>query len=212
MKKELEEARARIQELENEQRRSSIPASQTPQMPRHQAQQHPQAQSDAKSQTPSHPQPRQHQQQHSQHPQQTTQQHRQQQQPQQPIQMQNSQPAEAIQQLQTASQLQTPQQISNPQQLQTPQFSHYTNHSTNPYGMSRPMPAQNMSPSISAQNAAHPTQQPQNQMHAANTGLTPTADSAGPYPREFWGYYGYQSAQQHQPDQWAAARNQGVFR
>lgn len=47
------------------------------------------------------------------------------------------------------------------------------------------------------------------------TGLTPTQETNNPYGRDFWStpFYGYQNApQQHQQDQWTAARNSGVFR
>lgn len=201
MKKELEEARARIQELEEEQRRSSITPSQTPHMSRPPPPQA-QPQSDAKGQPPTHPQKRQHQQHQQQH---------QQGQQQQQMQMQNTQQPQAIQQLQNAAQqLQTPQQMPNSQQLQTPQFNHFNPHAPNPYALNRPISSQNMT-----QNAGHATQSPDQQMHTISTGLTPPVEATNPYGREFtWpaAYYGYQSAQQHQPDQWATARDPGVFR
>jgi hypothetical protein len=212
MKRELEEAKARIHELEEEQRRSSITPSQTPQMsrqpppppPQPQPQPQPQSQGDGKVQPPAHPPKRTHQQQ---------QQHQQGQQ--QQIQLQNTQQPQAIQQLQNAAQqLQTSQQMPNSQQLQTPQFNHFNTHAPNPYGLNRPMSAQNMPQNMTAQNAGHAAQSPNQQIHTAGTGLTPTAETANPYGRDFWpaAYYGYQSAQQHQPDQWSAPRNSGVFR
>jgi hypothetical protein len=96
------------------------------------------------------------------------------------------------------------------QQLHNPQFNTF-----NPHAFGRPMSSQqSMSHNIAAQNAAHATQPANQQMHTANTGLTPTSDTANPYGQNMWAgsYYGYQSAQQPQPDQWAAARNGGVFR
>jgi hypothetical protein len=213
MKRELEEARARIHELEQQGRSSTTP-SQTPQMSRQpppppQPAPHPQAQPDAKPQPPTHPQKRQNQQQKQQ-------QQGQQQQQQQQIQMQNAQQPQAIQQLQNAAQqLQTPQQMPNAQQLQPSQFNHFNTHAPNPYGLNRPMSSQNMSQNMPTQNAGPATQSPNQQMNTASTGLTPTVEATNPYGREFsWpaAYYGYQSAQQHQPDQWNATRNPGVFR
>ena len=210
MKRELEEAKARILELEQEKRRISITSSQTPQMSRQppprppQPQAQPQPSTDTQGQPPAHPKKRKYQHQQGQ---------------QQQVQMQNTQPPQAIQQLQNAAQqLQTPQRMSNPRPLQPPQFNHFNTHAPNPYGLNRPVSSQNMPQNmpqnITAQNSGHATQSPNQQMQTAGTGLTPTAENSNPYGRDFWPatYYGYQSAQQHQPDDWAAARDSGVFR
>jgi hypothetical protein len=208
MKRELEEARARIHELEQGQRRSSTTPSQTPQMSRQppppsQPQTQPQPQPDVTVQPPVHPQKRQHQQQKQHQP------------AQQQLQVQNTQQPQAIQQLQAAAQqLQTPQQMPNAQQLQPSQYNHFNTHAPNPYGLSRPMSSQNMSQNMTTPNVGHATQSSNPQIHTASTG-TPTVEATNPYGRDYpWpgAYYGYQSAQQHQPDQWATARNAGVFR
>ncbi|KAF2476542.1 uncharacterized protein BDR25DRAFT_67149 [Lindgomyces ingoldianus] len=112
----------------------------------------------------------------------------------------------------------TPSQTPQPppsQQIQTPQYGHFRNHASHAsYGMNR---------SMQPQSAPH---QPQAtpQMHPSGTGLTPTQDSSNPYSnsRGFnWGATPYfyeqptnihQTPQQHQQDQWAAARSSGVFR
>jgi hypothetical protein len=126
----------------------------------------------------------------------------------------------ATQQLQVAAQqLQTGQ---HPHQLQTPQ-NYFPNTHTGqaPYGMSRTMTQSSMT----SQNSlpAQSTITSQNNPHlpqSQSQGLTPTAtpvDTNNPYGRtDFaWAptpYYAYQNAQQHQQDQWAAARGSGVFR
>ncbi|CAI6335685.1 unnamed protein product [Periconia digitata] len=227
MKKELEEAKARIHMLEEEKRRASLTPSQTPQainpnsiQPPPQAQ--PQPVSDGKPQpAPGPPQRQHHKQSHQQsnhaQKQQQQQQQQPQQQPQQPMQIRNPQAPSALHQLQSAAhQLQDSQQMPNPQQLQSPQYSHFGNQSSHPYGLNRPMSSQNMSQTMST-NAAAPHQSPSqpNQMHGGpnNTGLTPAPEF---YDRQFvWSpntYHGYQAAQPHQPDQWNGNRNSGVFR
>ncbi|KAF1951756.1 hypothetical protein CC80DRAFT_193370 [Byssothecium circinans] len=216
MKKELEEAKARIHELEEERRRTSITPSQTPQMNRQPAiqpppppQSQPQPQSDPKPPPVAHPSQRQQKQKQQNHG--TQQQQQQKQKPQ--MQIRNTQSPQAIQQLQNAAQqLQDPQQMSNSQQLQSPQFNHFGNQAPNPYGLSRPMSTQTMPQNMSS-NTGHASQSQTNQM---STGLAPTAETSNAYGREFvWPahqYYGFQAAQQHQPDQWNASRNSGVYR
>ncbi|KAJ4286051.1 hypothetical protein N0V90_013398 [Kalmusia sp. IMI 367209] len=204
MKRELDEAKARIQELEAEKRRTSTTPAQTPQIaqvpkptrpqPQHQSQSSetiPQAQAHVQQRQ------RQHSRSHSHH----------QQTPQQQIQLQNTQPSpqQAMQQLQTAA-----QQLQPAQPIQAPQYNHYAQ---NPYGINQ----QNM-----PRNAAHASQPQNHQMSAV---MAPSAEATIPYTREFnpWpnAYYGYQSAtqqqqqqqqQQQEENQWNAARNGGVFR
>lgn len=235
MKKELDEAKARIQELEDEKRRTSTTPHQTPQMAqgtkqaRPQSQHHPRS-SETPPQTQPHAQPRHQQRQHS-----RSQSLHQQQPPQPPQpspqlqhQMQTTQtvpsPQQAMQQLQTAA-----------QQLQTPSVQY--SYTPNPYGMA----TQQSMP----RNAAHPSQPqsvPQsnglpNNVQAHQMGVTagmtgsgmpPPTEQTNPYTREFgaWPntYYGYQSAQpqqqqpqqqqqQQQENQWGTVRNNsGVFR
>ncbi|PVI00192.1 hypothetical protein DM02DRAFT_614533 [Periconia macrospinosa] len=240
MKKELEEAKARIQMLEEEKRRASLTPAQTPTtnhsniiQPPPQTQPQSQPPSDAKPQPapgPSHRQQHKQQQQQQQQQQQSNQVHQQQQQsqsqkqpqPQQQPQMQvrNSQPSSALQQLQSAAHhMQENQAMPNSQQLQSPQYSHFPTQASNPYGLNRPMSSQNM-PQNMPSNAGGPHQSPSqaNQMHGApnNAGLAPAPEAPNPYERSFvWPsntYYGYQAAQPHQPDQWNTNRNSGVFR
>ncbi|KAL1611851.1 hypothetical protein SLS60_000072 [Paraconiothyrium brasiliense] len=212
MRKELEDAKARIQELEAEKRRSSTTPAQTPQMaqpaqlPRPQLQ-HKSHSSETPPQAQAHPQQRDQKQQQQQR--QHSRSHSLHQQHQPPTQQQYQHqiptpqtvpsPQQAMQQLQTAA-----------QQLQTPQ--HQYPAFPNPYGMT----AQQSMP----RNAAQPQtvqQAVQGHQMGVNT-MAPPAEQTNPYTRAFnpeWtGYYGYQSATQ-QPGQegaWGGVRGAGVFR
>ncbi|KAJ4357489.1 uncharacterized protein N0V89_002065 [Didymosphaeria variabile] len=215
MRKELEDAKARIQELEEEKRRPSTTPAQTPQtaqtaqLPRPQLQHKPQS-SETPPQTQSHPQQRDQKQQQRQHSRShSLHQHQPPAQQQYQHQITTPQnvpsPQQAMQQLQTAA-----------QQLQTPQhqYAPFPSH----YGMTA---QQNM-----PRNAAHASQSPNVQQTVQTvqghqmgvSGMAPTAEQTNPYargfnPGEWTGYYGYQSAQQQaQEGQWGGVRTAGVFR
>ncbi|KAF2192644.1 hypothetical protein K469DRAFT_554709 [Zopfia rhizophila CBS 207.26] len=117
-----------------------------------------------------------------------------------------------------ASESTTPVQVTQATQpqIQAPQYGHFTNHTSHrSYSVNR---------SMQSQGPAHPSQsQNSHQMHTSGPGLTPTQDTNNPYSRDFpsWTttFYAYQgtggmqqTTQQHQQDQWGAARSSSVFR
>jgi hypothetical protein len=224
MKQELEEARARIQELEREKQASMTPVQtlQAVACPQPQSEKPPQAQHHP-SLSHSQAQPQQQQQQRQQPP---LHNHRQQlQQLNQATQRAHSSPRQRLHSPQQTMQSATASQQMP--QLQAQQNYFATNHSNHsPYAtLNRPM-AHNSIPSATAQSNIAPqtnlTQpQPQAQMQANSTGLAPAAPTMdnGLYTRNdlSWqstAYFGYQATQQQQqqPDQWGATRGTGTFR
>jgi hypothetical protein len=206
MKRELEEAKARIQQLEEEKTRASTTPLQTPR------------------QTPSISQPLtggQHQSQgqslsQSQQPQPQTL-------PQtlpQPI--SQSVPQAIPQPISQSIPQPSQQHMRTSQQLATPQYSHYNAHSSQgtygvntaidyklPSQVSLPQSTQQMQPSRTGTSLHYPFLTLTYYILTLEKGLTPTQDTSNPYSRNYhWSapVYNYQAPQQQPQEFWAASR------